>query len=53
MNQQAQQDINRELRVLNHALESKNVSKTCRSSALIEILSINGKGLIKRLKKKD
>ncbi len=30
MNQQAQRDINRKLRVLNHATESKNLSKTCR-----------------------
>lgn len=30
VNQQSQRDINRKLRVLNHALESNNVSKTCR-----------------------
>ncbi len=30
MKQQAQRDIKRKLRILNHAKESKNVSKTCR-----------------------
>jgi hypothetical protein len=30
MNKKAQQDISRKLRVLNHAKESSNVSKTCR-----------------------
>ncbi|WP_022664558.1 helix-turn-helix domain-containing protein [Desulfospira joergensenii] len=30
MDQQAQRDINRKLKVLNHAKDSGNVSKTCR-----------------------
>lgn len=30
MNKKAQQDISRKLRVLNHAKETGNVSKTCR-----------------------
>ncbi|QGP54980.1 hypothetical protein PsalMR5_02425 [Piscirickettsia salmonis] len=30
MNLKAKRDISRKLKVLNHALESKNVSRTCR-----------------------
>ena len=45
MNQQAQRDINRKLKVLNHAKNSGNVSLTCRyfgiSSAIPKMLKLN------------
>lgn len=46
MNQQAQRDINRKLRVPNHAKESGNASKTCRYPRPAGLLFVNEKTII-------
>ena len=46
MNQQAQRDISRKLKVLNHAQDIGNVSKTCRYFAFAVKHFIRGKELI-------
>ena len=47
MNSKEKSDIARKLKVLNHGLESKNVSKTCDILVFKEKLTTNGNVIMK------